>query len=290
MAQKAEYYLINESLVTPDVSEKHHEILHENIIDSPNGNKLMTITFKQVLQDFGVRNWNGRIYSKDLVINAINSNPLIQHDLKMAGGVAQEYGHPIIEKGMNELARQMTLFPPNCCSTWNNYRTEGNLLIGEVTTLAGGYGDMLMNRVLTGHPAQASSRAIGGVDKNGNVLSGYTLITFDMVERPSHKNAFMEKDSVKPNYFSVPTGQQNTMSESAVPYDFTKDDSFKDFLLSENTSKAQINMLCETFDIDPMSITIDKRFLKMKRVNENGFQTVVIPLNKLVDMEYYNLF
>lgn len=290
MAQKAEYYLINESLVDPDVSEKHHEILHENIITAPNGNKLMTVTFKQVMQDFGVRNWNGRIYSKDLVMDAINNNPLIQHDLKMAGGVASEYGHPIIEKGMNEIARQMTIFPPNCCSVWSNYRCEGNLLIAENTTLAGGYGDVLMNRILTGYPAQASSRAIGGVDKNGNVLKGYTPITFDQVIRPSHKTAVMDMSSIKSNYFSIPTDQANTMSESVVKYDFTKDPSFKDFLMSENTSKAQINLLCETFNIDPMSITIDNKFLKMKRINENGSQTIVVPLNKLVDMEYYNLF
>lgn len=289
MAQKAEYYLINEALVSPEVSEKHHEILHENIISAPNGNKLMTITFKQVLQDFGVRNWNGRIYSKDLVMNAITNNPLIQHDLKMAGGVAQEYGHPLIEKGMNELARQMTIFPPNCCSTWCNYRTEGNLLIGEVTTLAGGYGDMLMNRVLTGHPAQASSRAIGGVDKNGNVLAGYSLITFDMVERPSHKSAFMDRSSVTPNFFNIP-GSSNTMSESAVKYDFTQDPSFTDFLMTESSSRQQIEMLCETFAIDPASITVDKKSVKLKRLDENGIQTVIIPLRKLVDAAYYNLF
>lgn len=288
--QKAEYYLINESLVAPDVSEKHHKILHENIVTSPTGTKLMTITFNQVLQDFGVRNWNGRIYTKDLVMNAINTNPLIQHDLKMAGGVCSEYGHPLIEKGTNELARQMTIFPPNCCSTWCKYRDEGNLLIGEVTTLAGGYGDILMNRILTGHPAQASSRAIGGVDKNGNVLNGYTLITFDMVERPSHKTAFMQPGTIKTNMFTIPTDQTNTMSESAVRYDFTKDPSFTDFLMSESTSRNQINMLCETFSIDPASITVDKKTVKLRRLDETGSQTVIIPIHKLVDMQYYNLF
>ena len=199
----------------------------------------MTITFKQVLQDFGVRNWNGRIYTKDLVVNAINNNPLIQHDLKSGPGVAGEYGHPIIEKGMNELARQMTLFPPNCCWTWTNYRTEGNYLLADCTTLAGGYGDMVMNRVLTGYPAQASSRAIGGVDKNGNVLAGYTPITFDCVIRPSHKTAYMDASTVKPNLFTIPTGQQNTMTEAAVKYDFTEDPSFTNlyFLLSIDTGQ-----------------------------------------------------
>lgn len=287
MAQKAEYYLLNEDLIAPDTSEKHHKILHENITTAPNGSKLMTITFKQALQDFGVRNWNGRIYSKELVMNGIKNNPLVQHDLKM-GTWTGEYSHPLIEKGMNELARQMTIDPKNACWTISEPWVEGNILFAECTTLAGGYGDILMNRALTGFPPQASSRAIGGVDKNGNVLNGYTVITFDAVIRPSHRIAYADMSTVKVNDFSVPNA--STMSESAVPYDFTKDDSFKDFLLSENTSKVQINMLCETFDIDPMSITIDKKFLKMKRMNETGSQTIVIPLNKLVDMEYYNLF
>lgn len=287
MTQKAEYYLINEDLIASDVSEKHHEILHENITTAPNGNKLMTITFKQALQDFGVRNWNGRIYSKDLVINGIKNNPLVQNDIKNNAWCG-EYSHPLIEKGMNELARQMTIDPKNACWTISEPWVEGNILFAECTTLSGGYGDMLMNRALTGFPPQASSRAIGGVDKNGNVLNGYTIITFDAVIRASHKIAMADMSTIKPNFFNVPNA--STMSESAVKYDFTQDESFKDFLMSENTSKAQINLLCETFDIDPMSITIDKKYLKMKRMNEGGSQTIVIPLNKLVDMEYYNLF
>lgn len=288
MAQKAEYYLINESLVSEDTTQKHHKILRENITTSPNGSKLMTITFKQALQDFGVRNWNGRIYSQDLVTNAIKNNPLIQNDIKNNAWCG-EYSHPIIEKGMNELARQMSIDPRMACWTISEPWVEGNILFAECTTLSGGYGDVLMNRALTGFPPQASSRAIGGVDKNGNVCNGLTIVTYDAVIRASHRIAMADMSTIKPNFFSIP-GTTGSMSESAIPYDFTKDDSFKDFLLSENTSKAQINMLCETFDIDPMSITMDKKFLKMKRMNETGSQTIVIPLNKLVDMEYYNLF
>ena len=287
MSTKAEYYLINEDLVSPDVNEKHHQILHENITTAPNGNKLMTITFKQALQDFGVRNWNGRIYSKDLVMNGIKNNPLVQHDIKMGTWVG-EYSHPIIEKGMNELARQMTIDPKNACWTISEPWVEGNILFAECTTLAGGYGDILMNRALTGFPPQASSRAIGGVDKNGNVLNGYTVITFDAVIRPSHRIAYADMSTVKVNSYNVPTN--GTMSESAIRYDFTKDPSFTDFLMSESTSRNQINMLCETFSIDPASITVDKKSVKLRRLDETSSQTVIIPIHKLVDMQYYNLF
>ena len=176
MTQKAEYYLINESHVDPDTALKHREILHENIVTTPNGNKLMTVTFKQVLQDFGVRNWNGRIYDKDIVMKAITSNPLLQWDFEHHS-LCGEAGHPLIEKGMNELARQMTVDPKLSCWQIERPWTEGNLLMSECTTLAGGYGDMVMNRILTGYPAQASSRAIGGVDKQGHVMVGYNIIT-----------------------------------------------------------------------------------------------------------------
>lgn len=286
--QKAEYYLINESMVNQDVTEKCHEILHENVVTTPTGSKIMTITFKQALQDFGVRNWNGRIYDKDVVVNAIKNNPLIQCDIAKSSWFG-ELGHPFIEKGMNELARQMTIDPKLLAWRLSQPWVEGNVLMAECTTVPGEWGDTLMNRALTGFPPQASSRAIGGVDKQGHVMANYTVITFDAVTRSSHAKAVADMSTIKANTFMIP-GSPNTMSESAVPYDFTKDDSFKDFLMSESTSKAQINMLCETFDIDPMSITMDKKFLKMKRMNETGSQTIVIPLNKLVDMEYYNLF
>ena len=118
MAIRPDYYILNQTLVDPDVAMKHREIISEDAVSTPTGCRLFTVTFKQVLQDFGVRNWNGRNYSDKIVMNALNSNPLIQHDLKM-GTWTGEYGHPLIEKGMNELARQMTIFPPNACWTIN---------------------------------------------------------------------------------------------------------------------------------------------------------------------------
>lgn len=283
------YYLLNQTLVDPDVANKHREVLSESTVDV-GGKKLITITFKQVLQDFGVRNWNGRIYGRDTVINAIRKNPLVQYDLKQ-GTWTGEYGHPLINKTMNEISRQMTIFPPNACWTINKYWEEGNLLMGECTTLADGYGEMVRDRILTNYPAMASSRAIGGVDKSGNVLPGYTIITYDCVIRPSHKTAYMDKNSVDINTFNIGTGSNmNTMSESAIQYDFTKDPSFSNFLMSESSSKTQINMLCDTFNLDVDTMEVGRRNITFKSITESGIQTIVIPINKLVNAEYYNLF
>lgn len=300
MIEKVQYYLINETCVDEETAMKHRQILHENVTKAC-GNKLFTLTFKQVLQSFcnsdasgrlsGPTNWNGRRYSEPIVMKGIDNNPLIQHDLKMHTWTG-EYGHPIIEKGMNELTRQMTIFPPNACWTIDKYWVENKLLMGECTTLAGGYGDMVRDRILTNYPAMASSRAIGGCDKNGNVLPGYMPITFDCVIRPSHKEAYEVKDSEKVNTFPIVTGQQNTMTESAIAFDVVNGSEFKNFLLSESASKQQINMLCDTLRLDYDSMTINENSVTFTSMDENTLERhkVVIPLRQLVNAEYYNLF
>ena len=282
--EQIEYYLLNETLVDEETNAKHHKILRENVVEHE-GRKILTLTFRQVLQSQNVRNWNGRIY--DDLMKPIETNPLIQHDLKM-GTWGGEYGHPQIEKGQNELARQMTLWPPAVCWIVKNPHMEGNLLIGECTTTAGGYGDMLRDRILSGVPAMASSRAIGGVDKTGRVLPGYTLCYIDSVFRPSHKEAYMKNGTVQANSFNVPTG--NTMSESAVKLDYTNDPSFKDFLLSESVSKQQISMVCDSLNLDYDSMVITENALKISKIEGTTKSTVVMPLNKLIGAEYWRLF
>ena len=287
------YYFINETVVDPDDVLKNAEVLRENTI-TLNGRELTTVTYRQVLQSFGVRNWNGRVYKMENTLKSLDTNPLIQHDLKMHTWTA-EYGHPMIEKGQNELARQMTIDPTKACNTIDKYWTEGNMLLGECTTLAGGWGDVVMQRCLTGYPPMASSRAIGGVDAKGNVLPGYTIITFDTVIRPSHKEAYEVKGSEHVNSFNggtpvAPMG--NTMTESVVAFDFEGKDveSFKSFLLSESTSKESLNILCETLGLDYSSMEIKGNMVTLNKINENSICTIQIPLRHLINAEYFNLF
>lgn len=286
--EKVQYYLFNETLASEEDTRKYHKILHENVIEK-NGARIMTLTFKQVLQSAGVRNWNGRIYGNSdgaLLMNAITKNPLIQYDLKMNtwGG---EYGHPIIEKGQNELARQMTLFPPNVCWIVAKPHMEGNLLVGECTTVAGGYGDVLRDRILSGVPPMASSRAVGGCDSNGNVLAGYTLCYIDSVWRPSHKEAYGDMNSIKVNNFDVPVG--NSMTESAVLLD-PKGSAVRDFLMSESVSREKISRVCDTLHMDYDTMVITENAVKITRIDGDSKTTVVMPMNRVIDTEYYNLF
>ncbi|WP_301067140.1 hypothetical protein [uncultured Duncaniella sp.] len=289
--ERVDYYLIQNTLVDPDLATSKRKVIRENVTEFE-GRRLYTLTYQQVLQDFGVRNWNGRIYTRDIVMRALNGNPLIQYDIKKGTWTA-EYGHPQIEKGQNELARQMTILPLYACNTINRYWEEGNLLMGECTTLAGGQGDILRDRILTGYPAMASSRAIGGVDKNGQVLPGYTVVTFDSVIRPSHKTAYMVNGSEHVNDFVLPAlggNKPNTMSECAIKYDYANDPSFKDFLLSESVTKQQIGIVCDALRLDYDSMVISEGAIKISKVDGLTKTTVCLPLNKVISAEYHNLF
>lgn len=284
-SEKISYMLINETIVSEDTNRKFTKILHENLSGVGN-HSIFTITFRQLLSECNARNWNGRVYKVADMWNAFDKNPLIQNDLSH-GGLPGEYGHPLIEKGQNELQRQMTIFPPNVCWMINNIHMEGNLVFGDCTTVAGGYGDMMRDRALSGVMPMASTRAIGGVDSSGNVLPGFTMITVDGVFRPSSKTAYADMSTLKVNDFKIPSG--NSMSESAVPFDHTSE-SFKNFLLSESSSKHQINMLCDTMKLDYNSMSVNGNAVTIKRMNEDSIDTLVIPLNRLVNAEYYNLF
>lgn len=285
-SDKISYYLINETTVSEETNRKHTKILHENIDTGIPGHTIYTLTFDQILSECNVRNWNGRVYSIPVMWDGVTKNPLVQHDLAH-GGLPGEYGHPLIEKGQNEIQRQMTIFPPYVCWMINDIHMDGNFMKAKCTTVAGGYGDMMRDRALSGVMPMASTRAIGGVDANGNVLDGFSFITADGVFRPSAKTAYADMSTLKVNPFSVPNG--NTMAESAMQFDYNSD-SFKDFLLSENSSKQQLNMLCDTMKLDYESMAISENAVTFKRISENSIDTLVIPINRLVNAEYYNLF
>jgi len=292
MAMKPVYYLLNETIVSEDTARRGMEIINEDVITLENGLKLFTITYNMVLTEFARRNWNGRVYGEQIFMNALDNNPLFQHDLKNNGGVGSEYGHPSIASSkagdQSALIRQMTIDPKLVCAMLKKYWKDGKLLKGTYTTVAGGYGDMLRDRILTGVPAMVSSRSVGGVDAKGNVLPSLQIITWDHVFRPSSQDARLIPGSLQVNEFNVPAG--NTMSESALSYDFRNDPSFKDFLLSESVSKEQINTICDAFDIDAHSMVIDENSVRFTVINEDGVDTVIMPIRTLVGASMYELF
>lgn len=296
--EKLEYFMLNETVCDLDVTRKNIQIIQENVFDTPAGGKLYTLSFDIPVTVFGKKNYNGRVYDRGPVMKAWDTNVLLQNDMKGSPGNAPqngksrlcgEYGHPEIDKNAPNggLARQMTILPTMASHTIDKYWEKDNVLMNRWTTLAGGYGNILRDRIITGFPAMASTRSVGGVDSSGHVLPGFILVTVDAVMRPSEGSAVMVDGTQSINQFKVPAGQ--SMSESAVMFDYNSD-ALKSFLMDESVSRDKIARVCDTMKLDYDSMVLVENTLQISRVDGNERTTVYMPLNKLIGANMYHLF
>lgn len=304
---RIEYLMLNECTIDEDIARENMHILCENVYPTPDGGKLYTVTYDQVLTEFGRKNFNGRIYDKDPFMQSLRGNVLINQDIEKNGGLPSEYGHPQISDGQgsaggsqsNSLARQLTLDPTMVCSMLKKYWDDRNFLKGTYETIVGGYGDILRDRIITGIPALVSSRSVGGVDARGHVLPNILIVTFDHVFRCSSQNARQLAGTLRVNGYSIPaatakrvidsTPMGQSMSESAIGIDVMSD-SFKDFLLTESVSRDRISVVCDTMGLDYDSMVLTENTLQISRIDGNERTTVYMPLNKLVGANAYRLF
>lgn len=180
-----------------------YQILQEATVVNKNGLNVPVVRAIVTLQRFGVRNWNGRIYPMEVVMDAIRRDPNIQHDMSMKAWVG-EAGHPDPSLG----ARRMATFPPsNTSHTILKVWTEGDLLKGEIMTLPSEQGISMANTMILGIPVAFSLRAQGKTDSNNIIVPPLKVLCYDWVWRPSHKEAY--SDTV------------NSLTESVAASDFS---------------------------------------------------------------------
>lgn len=188
-------YFILEAAVNPE--DIKTEILRENTIQTATGEKVKTITTDSTLQSFDIINWNKRIYPALVVMDGLDTNPMIQNDIRMKQW-AGEYGHP----DSTDMARQSQIKPDMTSHFIDNYRREGNLLKGHVTSAPCGYGLDIYNLAMAGRPWAFSLRAFGGVDSNNTAIRPLRVITYDFVNRPSHKEAYSNLSNIVETAFT----------------------------------------------------------------------------------------
>lgn len=282
--------VMSETLVDQETAMKHRKILSETT-QMINGEQHTIVKYKQVLQS-GIqpgsskRNWNGRGYYINSLIKALDRNPIIQHELKAGPNGTSvwlaEYGHPYEPNPEAAMTRQNIIDPKFICNKINNYRAEGDLLVGECETLAESWGKVLTARILTNLPAMASLRSIGRTGSDGIVLDeGFWIVTFDTVVRPSHKEAMQaSKATIVPGH---------TMNECIMPITVDSDMA-KQFILSESSRNLEMISSLGKFDVN--TIEIKGNDITMKRVSDNGLvlETIFIPIKVLTGSEYHNIF
>lgn len=223
------FYIVEAAVNPSDISSN---IICENTIPTANGGIVKTVTADCVLQSFGVINWNQRMYPWNVVMEGLDNNAKIQNDIrrKQWGG---EFGHP----DSKDMARQSQIMPDKTSHYIDSYRREGNLLKAHITSAPYGHGFDMYNLLMAGRPWAFSLRAFGGVDSNNVAIRPLTVITYDEVNRPSHKEAYgTASDVVTKNEFtdsvlressSMILMESNTIVSEVTNFVMTRSDNIK---------------------------------------------------------------
>jgi hypothetical protein len=149
-------------------------------------NALAAFKVKGILQRAGIKNQNGRIYPKDVLLRE-----------------AQKYSDTYIreKRALGELDHPETSVVnlKNACHMVTEMHWEGDDLIGTCEILSTPAGSILRELFRSGCNVGISSRALGSLQKvsEGTAMVGedLELIAFDFVSNPSTAGAFMFMDN-----------------------------------------------------------------------------------------------
>lgn len=252
------------------------ETTNVEVIEKP---QLFYVRFNTVLQSLDCNNRNKRNYNGNALVEGLSTpeiNELIANK-KWKG----ECDHPITK----DIQRIATVLSTKCSHYITKWWRDGNLIKGTIESIADGeglYGTALARRVLQNENPSFSLRALAMLEKSGNITyvnKPPRVITYDEVNLPSHKEAYAEPKKQK----VLDDGEKQFVYENgAIAIDAGD---IKDMLV---TKSDNLKIVCESFDIDPMSIGItnDGDMLTIK----NGSDKIIFTPEKKLAREISNYF
>lgn len=159
------------------------EFVKDNIFEEVNKDPTKKLIVKGILQRAGVKNQNGRVYPKDILVR--EAKKYEENFIKERRAIG-ELDHP--ESSVVNLQ--------NVSHNIIEMHWEGDDLVGTVEVLPTPNGNILKELFRSNIRLGISSRGMGTVKKNMNedadfVQDDFELIAFDFVSNPSTRGAFM---------------------------------------------------------------------------------------------------
>lgn len=198
------------------------------------------LTFPAILQSFGVKNRNRRVYELENVWNCIQTDDYIQSMLRQNSWMG-EIDHPSPELVGGELTMNR-IANPNMRMTSHYIRSphiEGNLLAANIQTDSSNENGMNMAiKIVDGKIIPCfSARVLGSKKPGSDVVHVSKLITYDWVLYPSHREA-----SAKINQPIVESVKEvENITNSKIIY-------FPE-LAKMAAGAEEVKYLCEAFDL-----------------------------------------
>lgn len=272
MTQEYKFYAVMEQ-TTPEGAKA--EIIHEN--KSSNG-ELNFLRFRQILQSFGHRNRNRRLWLAEHIRESLKNPWVVQH-LQSKGGLPGENGHPVcmVDNAKLSMERLVTIDPNNICLLLKDYEFKGDeLLYGTIETIddGNGPGNRLMRNILQGIEPAVSCRSLVPQKKNPDgstdVIGPGRLICYDRVFVPSHEEAFrdesVEVTSVTKTNKFTPAYESMITEDDFTGWAYQNSDNVKSILdgLMPAMESASIDLKSEMFSVG-INSTPDEDGMRIKR-------------------------
>jgi hypothetical protein len=167
---------MNRSLLIETHTFKANPIQLTENVNSENGNMLV----EGVLATAEVKNGNGRYYSKELWEREMDKYSQLVKERRSIG----ELDHP--ESSVINLQ--------NVSHIISEYWWDGDNVMGKIEILPTPSGNILKEIIKAGVTVGVSSRGMGSLEQNGNVMEvqdDFELLCWDFVSTPSNPGSFM---------------------------------------------------------------------------------------------------
>lgn len=246
-------------------------------------NHLFYVRFDTTLQSLDVFNRNNRYYSADAIIKSLSTDEI--KELILNNKFKGEAGHPID----GTINRIVTVDPKFTCHRIIKWWVDGNLIKGTVETLDDDmYGTKLTKAILQNENPSFSYRGLAMLQKKGiksYVYKPPRAVAYDEVNLPSHKEAYgdLNKTVISQSYdgkidstISRQTQQVKDLSRAVIEQEIAD-------LVSKKSENLQV--VCESFDIDPSQVFVNNNMMKVKANNETFAVTMESQLCK--EVAYY---
>lgn len=152
--------------------------------------------FRMVIQTADDENRNRRIYPRNVLENAIGECRGMMSGRNFYG----ELDHPLMlsDQVFNE-QRQTTVLLKEVSHIIRDCEWQGNLLVGEFETLSTPNGNIALGLIKDKTTVGTSMRGLAELEKHKDynvVKDPLTIITYDLVSRPSHQSAVIDEKAV----------------------------------------------------------------------------------------------
>lgn len=271
--------LNKEEILAYIIMEEAMEPVQAKNVEFFNDNDLFYVRFNATLQDFNVKNRNGRIYLGSAMIPSLNAEHIME--LQRNKSWFGEAGHPMSDDIKRILTIDPKLISHKVVShTVNNYKCTGT-----IETLDTEYGRQMTKSILQGMNPAFSLRALAPLTKKPDgtavVETKCHAVCYDWVILPSHKTAYADANAPVQKVIKRLTDDGNVVNESAlIP---VHESAIKDFISLESSNVKLVSNLCEVA-LGSMQLSSDMKHVILKE----GTNTFLVPLEEKIKHDINN--